>query len=127
MEKITTEQEYRTYCSMMDEIIAKGTELGDMELLSKADKSKYIKLSTMIREWEKVHHKFPIQQNPLIEEIKTKMAEKHLRQRETAQLLEINESRFSEILRGKKSITMKLAKKLYCKLNVPAEMLLEFA
>ena len=94
----------------MDEIIAKGTELGDMELLSKADKSKYIKLSTMVREWEKVHHKFPIQQNPLIEEIKTKMAEKHLRQRETAQLLEINESRFSEILRGKKSITMQLAK-----------------
>ena len=97
MEKIKTEQEYRTYCSMMEEIIAKGTELGDMELLSKADKSKYIKLSTMIREWEKVHHKFPIQQNPLIEEIKTKMAEKHLRQRETAQLLEINESRFSEV------------------------------
>ena len=24
MEKIKTEQEYRTYCSMMDEIIAKG-------------------------------------------------------------------------------------------------------
>jgi HTH-type transcriptional regulator/antitoxin HigA len=58
MEKIKTKQEYRTYCSMMDEIIAKGTELGDMELLSKADKSKYIKLSTMVREWEKVHHNF---------------------------------------------------------------------
>lgn len=127
MEKIKTEQEYKTYCSMMDKIIAKGTELGDMELLSKADKSKYIKLSTMVREWEKVHHKFPIQQNPLIEEIKTKMAEKHLRQRETAQLLEINESRFSEILRGKKSITMQMAKKLYNKLEVPAELLIEFA
>ena len=74
-----------------------------------------------------MHHKFPIQQNPLIEEIKTKMAEKHLRQRETAQLLKINESRFSEILRGKKSITMQLAKKLYNKLEIPAELLLEFA
>lgn len=38
--KIKTEKEFRAYQADMESIIAKGTSLGDMELLSEEDKSK---------------------------------------------------------------------------------------
>ena len=43
--KIKTEKEFRAYQADMESIIAKGTSLGDMELLSEEDKAKYIALS----------------------------------------------------------------------------------
>ena len=42
--KIKTEKEFRAYQADMESIIAKGTSLGDMELLSEEDKAKYIAL-----------------------------------------------------------------------------------
>ena len=36
--KIKTEKEFRAYQADMESIIAKGTSLGDMELLSEEDK-----------------------------------------------------------------------------------------
>ena len=46
--KITTETEYRSIYSMMDEIIAKGTSLGDMEALPQTDKDEYMRLSLLV-------------------------------------------------------------------------------
>ena len=40
--KIKTEKEFRAYQAEMESIITKGTSLGDMELLSEEDKTKYI-------------------------------------------------------------------------------------
>ena len=50
--KIKTEKEFRAYQAEMESIITKGTSLGDMELLSEEDKTKYIALSQAISEWE---------------------------------------------------------------------------
>jgi len=66
MNTITNEKEYRDICQQMNKIIGKGTELGDMELLSEADKSEYVRLSEMVRKWESVHYPFPIVVNPNI-------------------------------------------------------------
>ena len=60
MKTITNEKEYRDICQQMNDIIGKGTELGDMELLSETDKNEYIRLSEMVRKWESVHYPFPI-------------------------------------------------------------------
>ncbi|MCX6309329.1 MAG: helix-turn-helix domain-containing protein [Bacteroidia bacterium] len=129
MEKkiIKTEKEYRIICAQMDLLIDKGTKLGDMELLSDADKNEYVRLSSMIRTWEKVHYPHPIPANPLIAMIQERMIEKNLKQRDTAVLLGIDEARMSEILRGKRAISMRLAKKLRKTLNIEADMLLDFA
>jgi len=66
MKTITNEKEYRTICRQMNVIIDKGTELGDMELLSEADKNEYIRLSEMVRQWESIHYPFPIVVNPSV-------------------------------------------------------------
>jgi HTH-type transcriptional regulator/antitoxin HigA len=128
MEKgINTEIEYRNICAKIDLLIDKGTKMGDMELLSDNDKNEYVKLSTMIRTWEKVHYPHPIPANPLIARIQERMTEKNLKQRETAALLGIDEARMSEILRGKKSISMRMAKSLRKNLNIEADILIDFA
>jgi len=125
MKTITTEKEYRDICLQMNVIIGKGTELGDMELLSEADKNEYIRLSEMVRKWEAVCYSFPI--NPLFEAIRQKMAELNLKQKETAKLIGINEARMSEIMRGKRRINIDTAKKLRTELQIPAETILSFA
>ncbi len=124
---IKTEQEYREINKQLDAIIAKGTQLGDMELLSQEDKNEYIRLSSLIRKWEKDNYPFPIAPNPLLAEIQLQMASKQLKQKEAATLLGIDESRMSEIMRGKRHISMPLAKRIMEKLNIPADMIITYA
>jgi len=69
MKTITSEKEYRTICQQMNVIIGKGTELGDMEMLSQADKNEYIRLSEMVRKWENIHYSFPVSELPIPSEI----------------------------------------------------------
>jgi len=57
----------------------------------------------IIRQWEKQHYPHPIPINPLIAQIQERMVERNLKQKDTANLLGIDEARMSEILRGKKS------------------------
>jgi len=124
---IKTEKEYRSLCAAMDILIEKGTKLGDMELLTADEKNEYIRLSAIVRQWEKVHYPFPIPINPLIAQIQERMAERNLKQRDTARLLGIDEARMSEILRGKKPIGMRLAKSLRKCLQIDADIILDFA
>ena len=124
---IKTEKEYRSICAAMDILIEKGTKLGDMELLTSDEKNDYMRLSAIVRQWEKVHYPYPIAINPLIAQIQERMAERNLKQRDTARLLGIDEARMSEILRGKKSIGMRLAKNLRKCLQIDADIILEFA
>jgi HTH-type transcriptional regulator / antitoxin HigA len=124
---IKTEKEYRKVCEGIDLIIAKGTVLGDMGLLTVEDKNEYLRLSTMVRSWEKTHYPHPIPINPLIAQIQERMAERNLKQREAANLLGIDEARMSEILRGKKAIGMKLAKNLREIFQIDADTILDFA
>ncbi len=125
--KIKTEKEYRNICAAMDLLIDKGTCLGDMELLTDADKNEYVRLSAMVRTWEKVNYPHPIPANPLIARIQWGMAEQNLKQKDTAILLGINEVRRSEILHGKRAISMRLAKSLSKNLHIEADKLLDFA
>lgn len=127
MKKITTETEYRSICAMMDDIIAKGTALGDMEALPQTDKDEYMRLSLLVREWEKIHYAFPLTANPLIRTIQERMVERNLKQRDTAALLGINESRMSDILKGKRSISMRIAKRLRKELDIPVDLIIDNA
>ncbi len=124
---IKTDKEYRKVCDEIDVIIAKGTVLGDMGLLTVEDKNEYLRLSTIVRSWEKTQYPHPIPINPLIAQIQERMAERNLKQREAANLLGIDEARMSEILRGKKAIGMKLAKNLRKIFQIDADTILDFA
>ena len=123
---IKTDNEFRRYQQALEEIIAKGTALGDMERLSDADKAEFDRLSDAIYEWEQVH--YPISNLSKIAfeyEMTERMKQKNLTQRETARLMGVQESRISELLSGKRRLTLKMAKKLRDVLGMPADLLLD--
>lgn len=57
--EIKNEKEYQDCRANMEIIIAKGTKLGDMELLSEKDKRIYSRLAGAIHEYEAVYHPLP--------------------------------------------------------------------
>ena len=59
--------------------------------------------------------------------IQERMVERNLKQRNTAALLGINESRMSDILKGKRSISMRIAKRLRKELDIPTDLIIDNA
>lgn len=96
---IKNEAQYREYKEAMEVIITQGTNLGDMELLPQSDKEEFIRLTDAISEWEAAYHPLPGKISSLItDEIKKRMENKRIKQKEAAKMLGISESRVSELL-----------------------------
>lgn len=123
---IKNDAQYREYKEAMEAIIAKGTELGDMELLSKSDKNEFIRLTDAIHEWEAAYHPLPGKVSSLItDEIKKQMVDKKIKQKEAAKLLGISESRVSELLNGKRALNLNIAKRLRDSFGIPADFIFD--
>lgn len=65
--------------------------------------------------------------SPLVLSIEEEMHTRKLKQRQMAELLEVKESTFSQILSGHRAISMKMAKRLYKILNIDPKLILEFS
>jgi predicted XRE-type DNA-binding protein len=65
--------------------------------------------------------------SPLVVSIENEMEKRHIKQRQTAELLEVKESTFSQIMTGKRPVSMRLAKRLYRTLNIDPGLILEFS
>lgn len=123
---INNDAQYREYMDAMEEIIVKGTELGDMELLSQSDKDEFIRLTDAIHEWESAYHPLPGKVSSLItDEIKKQMVDKKIKQKEAAQMLGISESRISELLNGRRGLNLNLAKRLRDCFGIPADFIFD--
>jgi predicted XRE-type DNA-binding protein len=65
--------------------------------------------------------------SPLVVSIEKEMEKRHIKQRQTAILLDVKESTFSQIMTGKRSVSMRMAKRLYKELNIDPGLILEFS
>ena len=125
---IKNEKEFKDYQAQFEILIAKGTQLGSMELLSEEDKEEYIRLSDAIEEYEAAYHPLPGRVSTLLTDtIREKMQEKGYNQKQTAQLLGISESRVSDLLNGRRPLNLNIAKRLRDYLNIPADFILDCA
>ena len=70
------------------------------------------------------HLKF---RSPLVVCIKKELANRSLKQREAAEILDIKESTFSQIIRGKRPVSMQMAKRLYKSFNIDPKLIIEYA
>lgn len=123
---IKNDAQYREHKEAMEVIIAKGTKLGDMELLSQSDKDEFIRLTDAIHEWEAAYHPLPGKVSSLItDEIKKQMIDKKIKQKEAARMLGISESRVSELLSGKRALNLNIAKRLRDCFGIPADFILD--
>ena len=123
---IKSEQEFGQARTRLDAITRKGCDLGDMELLPDADKAEYTRLAHAIHEWEKTYHPLPNRISPaLVQSIQAKMAEKGMKQREAAQALGIPENRMSEVLKGRRAMTLHFIKQLVNVFDIPADFIIK--
>ena len=128
--KLTTRQEYDETKAMVEALIAEATEKGMLEPEMDNDYTRQIsELSKQMAQYEdEFMDILPLREkSPLIRSIEEYFYARNMKQKEGAKLLGINESVFSQILSGKRRITMPIAKRLHSKLGINAEMILEFA
>ena len=83
----------------------------------------------MCADYESMYMKFKYLKfkSPLVVSIEKEMEKRHIKQRQTAVLLDVKESTFSQIMTGKRPVSMRIAKRLYKELNIDPGLILEFS
>jgi len=112
-------KEYRLKNKRLEELLKILTREGvlDNNLANELDI-----LSDEIASYEEEN--YPFKADTLKEMIELRMFQRKLKQKDIAQILGTTPSRISEILNGKRNLTIDLAKGLHHKLNIDAELIL---
>lgn len=120
---ISDESECKAALNQLDQLIADGFEgvaerEQQFDILAKAIENYQIRAGY-----------FPGYPKPttLPAMIELKRQQRQLKQKDLAQLLEVPAGRLSQILSGKRRVTMDLAKKLYERLDISPEFILKTA
>jgi HTH-type transcriptional regulator/antitoxin HigA len=122
---INSLQEYRELFQQFDELTATDAYEQHPALVEKARL-----MAQAISDYEDTLELMPIPlQKPttLPAMIELKRQQRQLKQKDLAQLLEVPAGRLSQILSGKRRVTMDLAKKLYERLDISPEFILKTA
>ena len=131
IESIIDRETYDAAMTYMNELIDYATRKG--YLSDPENDNEYAReigrIGIMCADYESIFMKFKNLKvkNPLLISIENQMKKKALNQRQTAELLEVKENTFSQILSGKRNVSMKLAKKLYKTLKIDPKTIIEFA
>lgn len=128
METPTNETEYQNLMARIETVLQKATAGGGFASLSAEEADQLAQLSLMAEAYEDSIPLMPIKvPRSIAEMLQFKMYENKLNQREMAALLEVPETRLSEVLRGKRRISLATAKQLRIKLAIDADFILEHA
>ena len=128
---ISTREQYDTVRSRVNELISEATKKGMLD--TPQPDNEYIReigrLARMSAEYEdNFMNILPLREkNPLIQSLENFFYTHNMKRKDVAEMLDVNESVFSQIMNGKRKITMPLAKKLHEKLNIDAEIILKYS
>ena len=117
--KIASEAEYNKALERIEVLLK---EVGNNTSVHNPKFMELDKLSDLVADYEELH--FPIPLPTLQEVIELRMFERKLTQKSLADLLGTSAARISEYLKGKREITLKVAKALYQKLDIDPEIIL---
>lgn len=122
---IKNEKEYKDCETRVEQLIQRGTELGDMELLSEDEKAEFTLLSEALDEYGRAYHPLPGQMSTLLADaILLQVKERGLKQKDAARMIGISATTFSDLIHGRRSLSFDIARNLYKVLGVPAEVVL---
>lgn len=87
------------------------------------------RVGNLCADYESMHYKGKVLKfkSPLVVSIEKELNKRHLKQRQAAELLEIKESTLSQIMTGKRPVSMGMAKKLYKVFHIDPKLILEYA
>ncbi|NVO31099.1 helix-turn-helix domain-containing protein [Hymenobacter lapidiphilus] len=120
---LQTPIDYRTALRRLDALAAAGVEGNE------ALETEFRTLIAALDIYEGKLGLLPIPNLPtsLAEMIELKRQQMRLKQKELAELLEVPAGRLSQILSGKRRVTLDLAKRLYERLGIPSDFILKNA
>jgi len=130
MEKLMNRKQYDEAKARVEELIAEATAKGMLEPeMDNAYTQEIASLSKLMAQFEDESlNIFPLRQkSPLITKIEEYFYAHGMRQKDGAKLLGVNESQFSQIMSGRRRISMSFAKRLHSKLGINADLILEYA
>ena len=128
--KLTTREQYDEVKARTEQLIAEATAKGMLEPDADNDYTQEIgRLSRQMAMYEDEYlNILPLRQkSPLITTIEDYFYSHGMRQKDGARLLGVNESQFSQIMSGRRRISMSFAKRLRSKLGIDADLILEYA
>lgn len=120
--QVATEKQYNDALAIIETYIQRGTDV-----LSYEDDKELLRISLLVEAYEQKVDPMPLPPQSLLGMIQVKMFERRMKQKELAVLLEISETTLSEVMNGKRKVNLDLAKKLYKKLGIASDFILESA
>ena len=122
---IKSEKEYKDYEARAEKLMQRGTELGDMELLTDEEKAEFMQLSEALDEYGSAYHPLPGQMSSLLTDaILLQVKEKGLKQKDAARMIGISSTMFSDLIHGRRSLSFEVARSIHKVLGIPAEVVL---
>ena len=131
LEKVETREQYDAVRLRVDELIKEATEKGMLESDADNDYTREIgRLGRMGAQYETDYYPFTVlkvrKKSPLIKIIEDEMHSRNLKQKDLAKMLGINEPSLSQVMCGKRAISLRVAKKLYTSLHIDPHLILEY-
>ncbi len=120
MKRVNTHEEYEAAITKIDLLLEK---IGSNQSYDNPDFVVMDRLSDLVADYEDKH--YHIETPSLIDVIKLRMYEMGLKQSDLAVKLGVPSARISEYLRGKRDITLAVARKLHSQLNIDGDIILQ--
>ena len=123
MKKAITKNEFETAESSMNKILSSATAKGGFDKLTAAESKALAKHTKMVEAYEAVHYRMPMPET--IEGlIALKMYERKMKQKDLAKLLEVTDTKLSEIMHQKRKPSLSFLKAMNEKLGIDGNLLL---
>lgn len=130
MNKLTTRKQYDEAKARVEQLIAEATRQGLLEPdMDNFYTQEIALLSKQMAAFEDEYlNILPLRQkSPLIASIEDYCYMHGMKQKDGAKMLGINESQFSQIMSGRRRISMSFAKRLHAKMGIDANLILDYA
>jgi antitoxin component HigA of HigAB toxin-antitoxin module len=132
LKRIDTAEQYEAVRERVNTLINEATLKGLLEPDMENEYTREIgRLSSMGAIYENEHMTFRYiavkKTTPLIQSIEEEMYRRNINQKELAKILSVNEPTLSQIIRGKRRISMRIAKKLHKSLHIDAKLIIDYA
>lgn len=126
MKTLITKKSFETSEIKINELLAIATQKGGFDNLTKKEKAALDKYTQVVKAYEDVNYKIPLPQTVqgLIE---LKMYEKKLKQKELARMLNITDTKLSEIMHNKRKPSLSFIKAMNEVLGIDGNLLLKIA
>lgn len=124
------EAEYKALSASIEPLL---TKQGGFSALTQEEEVYLIKCTEVLHEYER--RQYPLKQlfegikppQTIPDMLRLKMYERNIKQHELASLLGLTTARLSEIMNGKRKVSMEVAKRLHQRLEISAEFILQCA